>query len=638
MASIPEISLEYTEEDIIINSKCFLNHYISLPLNEFLIKFHPLYNIFKDFHYCSKCLLKLFHYNKSSFFTHYCSECNTYYCIHEELKKNDKHNLIIIEKEIPQINFNFPICPKCDKKKDEPKIINGKIKQNILKEIVQNFNKKLKHLKTLENEFNNFNGKIYFELYPSFEYFMRRNYLQILLCQNLLKTYKIYKEKKKSYYQIMKNILNIFNFINDNFSLSDVKGTKEEIEEIKMHFMNFYNCFLTPKRSIMIYNNVCNEEYIKKESLHPYNNIYLNDIYKIKLTGKLIIFPEINKVFEINDKTKIYELNDFSDYEINEYVPQNISYIQNNLFIYQISDKLYINYLNKNKKLISKGIISLEEKNKKYIKIFTGKKNIFFCSGFEIINENNLNDDLNKPLVNDLNEPLLTDYSNIFIDDNPIHQKNNNKQFLCLEILRCSDNLKQAKTILTISNIDFLKKINNNLFLYSKSQSLFFLDGEGKQLKKITLPGYINEKQIFNYKENYLIISFRSLHIIWFFDLIKFKLIYSKSLETLNQTIFSKIENEDIVDENNNTLLYSIQQNLLYEDFDFYTIRYSNDIGYFFNYRKYIYFITNFENKDNIIVKKIMSSKKSINTIITSKNDNRIIVINSENVEYYKYD
>ena len=76
----------------------------------------------------------------------------------------------------------------------------------------------------------------------------------------------------------------------------------------------------------------------------------------------------------------------------------------------------------------------------------------------------------------------------------------------------------------------------------------------------------------------------------------------------------------------------------MYEDFDFYTIRYSNDIGYFFNYRKYIYFITNFENKDNIIFKKIMSGKKSINTIITSKNDNRIIVINSENVEYYKYD
>ena len=383
----------------------------------------------------------------------------------------------------------------------------------------------------------------------------------------------------------------------------------------------------------MIYNNVCNEEYIKKESLHPYYNIYLNDIYKIKLTGKLIIFPEINKVFEINDKTKIYELNDFSDYEINEYVPQNISYIQNNLFIYQISDKLYINYLNKNKKLISKGIISLEEKNKKYIKIFTGKKNIFFCSGFEIINENNLNDDLNKPLVNDLNEPLLTDYSNIFIDDNPIQI-----QFLCLEILRCSDNLKQAKTISTISNIDFLKKINNNLFLYSKSQSLFFLDGEGKQLKKINLPGYINEKQIFNYKENYLIISFRSLHIIWFFDLIEFKLIYSKSLETLNQTIFSKIKNEDIVDENNNTLLYSIQQHLLYEDLVFYFIKYSNDIGYFFNYRKYIYFITNFENKDNIIVKKIMSSKKYINTIITSKNDNMIIVINSDDVEYYKHD
>ncbi len=91
-------------------------------------------------------------------------------------------------------------------------------------------------------------------------------------------------------------------------------------------------------------------------------NLYDTNPIKKDFTGKLIIYPEINKIFEINDETIIYELNNISDYNIIKYVPENISYIKNNLFIYQISNKLYINYLNKKKKkiLISKGIISLE--------------------------------------------------------------------------------------------------------------------------------------------------------------------------------------------------------------------------------------------------------------------------------------
>ena len=97
MASIPEILLEYTENNIIINSRCFSNHCISLPLDKFLIKFHPLYIFFKDFYYCSKCFIKLFHYNKSCFFTHYCSICNEYYCIHcQNLDEKHKNNLKII--------------------------------------------------------------------------------------------------------------------------------------------------------------------------------------------------------------------------------------------------------------------------------------------------------------------------------------------------------------------------------------------------------------------------------------------------------------------------------------------------------------------------------------------------------------
>ena len=46
-------------------------------------------------------------------------------------------------------------------------------------------------------------------------------------------------------------------------------------------------------------------------------------------------------------------------------------------------------------------------------------------------------------------------------------------------------------------------------------------------MKKIKLPEKINQKQISIHKENYLIIMFKN--ILWFFDLIEIKFIYSNS-------------------------------------------------------------------------------------------------------------
>ena len=110
---------------------------------------------------------------------------------------------------------------------------------------------------------------------------MRMNYLEILLCENLLKTYKLYRDKKQIYYQIMKNILNIFYFINDNFSLNDISGKKEEIEEIKMYFMNIYNCFLVQKRyNLVFYKSVCCKEYLKKNNYIIPNSIHCINISK----------------------------------------------------------------------------------------------------------------------------------------------------------------------------------------------------------------------------------------------------------------------------------------------------------------------------------------------------------------------
>ena len=618
MTSIPEISLEYNDNNIIINSKCNSNHFISIPLNEFLIKFHPLYQFFKDLNYCSKCFIKLFHYNKSSFFTHYCSLCDQYYCIHEESHQKNKHNLNIIEKDFPEINFTFPICPYCENEKYIPTIINGKIRQSTLKEIIQNFNKRVKIIKKIENDFNNIEGKIYFELYPSYEYFMRMNYLEILLCENLLKTYKLYRDKKQIYYQIMKNILNIFNFLNDNFSLNDISGKKEEIEEIKMYFMNIYNCFLVQKRyNLVFYKSVCCKEYLKKNNCIIPNSIHCINISKFN--SKNIIFPDINKIFEIYNNTIIYELNNISDYKINEYVPDNISYIQNNFFIYQISNKLYIKYLNKNKILISKGIITLE-KEKNYKKIFSGKKNILFCVERNSDNSDNL--DLK------LNDPFLID-TNIFLTSNV---RTN------IEILKCSDNLTNAKIISTIYDIHFMKKINNNLILYVKRNSLYFIDGEGSQIKKMYLSHGIDENKICIYKENFLIIAFYKGEF-WLYDLIEFKIIYSYKFGNLYYNKFSEIENEDIVDENNNIKSLYMKSKLLSNNSKICIgCCYSNNQGCFFQYNNNnLLYLTNIEKKDNIIIQRLGVNAENLKELIFLKNENMFVLVKKNNYEFYKF-
>ena len=61
LISIPYIYLYYTDSDIIIKSYCTNNHESNLPLNEFLIKYHPLYKKYKNYEFCHKCWIKLFY-------------------------------------------------------------------------------------------------------------------------------------------------------------------------------------------------------------------------------------------------------------------------------------------------------------------------------------------------------------------------------------------------------------------------------------------------------------------------------------------------------------------------------------------------------------------------------------------------
>ena len=381
--------------------------------------------------------------------------------------------------------------------------------------------------------------------------------------------------------------------------------------------MNIYNCFLFPKRyNLVFYQSVCCKEYLKKNNYIMPNSICCINVSKFN--GKnIIFFPDINKIFEINNNTIIYELNNISDYKINEYVPDNISYIQNNFFIYQISNKLYIKYLNKNKMLISKGIITLE-KEKNYKKIFSGKKNILFCVERTSVNSDNLNDKLNDPFLIDTNIFLSANFKNI-------------------EILKCSENLTNAKIISTIYDIDFIQKINNNLVLYVKRKSLYFIDGEGTQIKEMYLPQEINENQICIYKENFLIIEFNK-GAIWLYDLIEFKMIYSDKFENLYLNNYSKIENEDIVDENSNIKSLYIKSKLLLNYSKIFIGNCSsNNQGCFFQYNNDLLYLTNIEKKDNIIINYLGLNTKNLKELISLKNENMFVLVKKNNYEFYKF-
>ena len=78
-------SLYYSNPNIMINTFCFnKNHKNTIPLKEFLIKYHPFYNKYKKFNFCDKCMLKLLYSKKLNFtfYTNYCIKCDKHFCAH----------------------------------------------------------------------------------------------------------------------------------------------------------------------------------------------------------------------------------------------------------------------------------------------------------------------------------------------------------------------------------------------------------------------------------------------------------------------------------------------------------------------------------------------------------------------------
>ena len=68
--------------------------------------------------------------------------------------------------------------------------INGCKMNNIdLNFIKKNYLLYKNNLEEIEKDFQKICGKDYISLYPYYEYYMKNNYLEILLCENLLNTY-----------------------------------------------------------------------------------------------------------------------------------------------------------------------------------------------------------------------------------------------------------------------------------------------------------------------------------------------------------------------------------------------------------------------------------------------------------------
>ena len=169
--NIPIIRLFYINSTIFIESKCHKGHSESIPLNEFLTLYHPMIKFTTNFKFCTKCLLKFFHYNKSTFYTHFCEICDKFYCSHNIGYVLEIHNLKLIEVIVPKIDFIFPLCPKCgDVGINELYCGNIKFTNNFLLDIMNSYQRCLRQLNEIENLFNSLEAKNYFDIYPFYDY------------------------------------------------------------------------------------------------------------------------------------------------------------------------------------------------------------------------------------------------------------------------------------------------------------------------------------------------------------------------------------------------------------------------------------------------------------------------------------
>ena len=363
------IRLFYINSTIFIESKCHKGHSESIPLNEFLTLYHPMIKFTTNFKFCTKCLLKFFHYNKSTFYTHFCEICDKFYCSHNIGYILEFHNLKLIEVIVPKIDFIFPLCPECgDVGINELYCGNIKFSNNFLLDIMNSYQRCLRQLNEIENLFNSLESKNYFDIYPFYEHFMRMNYLEILLCENLMKTYKFFREKKQMYYPILLNIINIFNF---NKKIFFQKNQINKIKELKNYFMGPINYFV---QSSLDYINIKDDF-----SIIPYYKVNFKNAHlkycKHYYFANCLFLPVIEKIILINKKRMIifdYMFNKIKKF--NYVLFKDILTYYNNLFIIKKENYFLFYELDTKNDFIFKGKYLFINDEVKYHKYVMAKK------------------------------------------------------------------------------------------------------------------------------------------------------------------------------------------------------------------------------------------------------------------------
>ena len=563
--SIPNINLEYSESNIMINSICLNKHKIILPINEFLIKFHPLYKDYLNFDFCNKCMLKLFYNEKIeiNFDTYYCQQCDKFLCFHS---KNHIHELKIIKKELYIIKeFIFPICPFCENGQQNifnDKIDELKLNNKYLKTIIDYFIENKKNLIQIEKDFNNINNKIFIDLFPYYEYYMRMNFLECLLCEQLLKTYILMKNKKEMYFQIIKNIENIFHFVNYKFILGKINGNQFEIESLKNHFKNPNNCFLNKINQSI---NINSTKYFGGLIIRSNNYNNANFDYITHLPNKIFFFQKIKKLFHLSKN--ILSVYDFNELKIGKKIflnniPINILYIKKNLFIFQYINKFELYSFHDDGMYVEfKIIITLliDKKNKIYSKIITTKDKKFIC----------------------------------FIP-------------YCIDFYLFNPSYNNILFIKSINNIYFMYQINENLILFSYKYYFIFSNELGEEIQKIDLNGdtCLFEEQLCIYKKKFVFIISSNYKNIILININNFQII--KKTYFLNRLIkINEIKNENIIDENNkivNLSFGTFSKKYKSERYENNTlIAIENNEGIIIIYNNFFYFLSNFEKINSFI-------------------------------------
>ena len=198
---------------------------------------------------------------------------------------------------------------------------------------------------------------------------MKNNYLEILLCENLLNTYSSLIIKKEMYFQVIKNIQNTLIFPKYKFQLNQINDTKLLIE----YFKQTNKCFLNE-------GNYYNKNLFLFQKDFSFEFILLKSYSKENVP--FYIFPEKKLIFQLNPYLKQLYILNLYEKKIRiklEEIPQNILYLKDNIFIFHYSKRFELYSFIKSRKEFKKINTFVLKYPKIYSKIIEIKNEHFIC-------------------------------------------------------------------------------------------------------------------------------------------------------------------------------------------------------------------------------------------------------------------